>query len=420
MHESIEDSHAVSNLAEHPRRNILVGVTGCIAAYKACYIVRSLTAQGHSVKTVMTEAATRFVGPATFRALTGNPVITSMWEDSPSAPVHHVALAQETDVFLIAPCTANVIAKLASGRADDMLTTTALATRAPIIVAPAMNTAMWDSEVTQANISALRQRGVIIVDPACGELACGDSGQGRLADVEVIIESVLAEVRRIRSLVGTHILVTAGPTRESIDPVRFISNSSSGLTGYAIAEEASRRGARVTLISGPTALPAPFGVDFIGVTTAREMHAAALAAFNACDVVIATAAVSDHRPSAPSAVKLKKSDDLAAIQLAPNPDILADLAREKGHRLMIGFAAETHDVVSNAKAKLKAKNLDLIVANDVSDPSIGFATPHNRVTFVAPNGIEQLDTQSKKSIARRLLDLVSDRLAPTADTKEHP
>lgn len=418
MHESVDHNPATSDLAQVPRRNILIGVTGCIAAYKACYIARSLVAHGFSVKTVMTEAATRFVGPATFRALTGNPVITSMWEDTPSAPVHHIALAQETDVFLIAPCTANVIAKLASGRADDMLTTTALATQAPIIVAPAMNTAMWNSEVTQANVSALRQRGVIVVDPGCGELACGDSGQGRLADVEDIIESVLVEAHRTRSLAGAHILITAGPTREPIDPVRFISNHSSGLTGYAIAEEASRRGARVTLISGPTSLPVPFGVDFVGVMTAREMHAAAIAAFEDCDVVIATAAVSDHRPATLSAVKLKKTDELANIPLAPNPDILADLAKVKGHRLVIGFAAETNDVISNAKAKLKAKNLDLVVANDVSDPSIGFATLHNRVSFVGPLGIEQLDTQSKKSIARRLLDLVSDRLAPTAETKE--
>jgi len=418
MHESTDHNRTYSNPDAPPTRNILVGITGCIAAYKACYIVRSLVAQGFSVKTVMTEAATRFVGPATFRALTGNPVVTSMWEDSPSAPVHHIALAQEADVFLIAPCTANVIAKLASGRADDMLTTTALATQAPIIVAPAMNTAMWNSEVTQANVSALRQRGVIVVDPACGELACGDTGQGRLADVDEIIDSVLVELQRTRSLAGVHILVTAGPTREPIDPVRFISNHSSGLTGYAIAQEASRRGARVTLISGPTALPVPFGVDFIGVTTAREMHAAALAAFSDCDVVIATAAVSDHRPATPSAVKLKKTDDVPSVPLAPNPDILADLAKGKGHRMMIGFAAETNDVISNAMAKLDAKNLDLVVANDVSDPSIGFGTPHNRVTLVGPHGIEQLDTQSKKSIARRLLDLVSDRLAPTTDTKE--
>ena len=277
-------------MSENPTPTVLVGVTGCIAAYKACELVRGLQRAGCRVKVVMTQNATRFVGTATFRALTGEPVAVSLW-DEPSARVHHTSLAEEADVFVVAPATANVIAKLASGRADDLLTTVALATEAPLVIAPAMNVHMWRADATRANLETLRARGAVIVQPESGELACGDVGEGRLADPADVARVVLAEVRRSTDLVGARVLVTAGPTREPIDAVRFITNASSGKTGFAIAEEAARRGAIVTLIAGPTHLPDPFGVDVIRVNSAADMLQAGERAYAGADVVVASAAV---------------------------------------------------------------------------------------------------------------------------------
>lgn len=390
-------------MTNSPIPTVVVGVTGCIAAYKACELVRALQRAGCRVKVVMTENATRFVGTATFRALTGEPVAVSLW-DEPAAKVHHISLAEEADVFVIAPATANVIAKLAGGRADDLLTTSALATEAPLVIAPAMNVHMWRAEPTRANVSALRERGAVIAEPEVGELACGDVGEGRLATVEEIAAAVLAEAGRARDLVGVSVLVTAGPTEEPIDPVRFIGNRSSGKTGYAIAEEAARRGADVTLVSGPTSLPDPFGVRTIRVTTALQLKEAVHDAYEAADVVVATAAVADFRPAKVAAEKLKKSEAPETIPLERNPDVLAGLGERKGDRLLVGFAAETERVLEEAARKLADKRLDLVVANDVSTPGLGFGSDLNRVWLVTQAGSEELQVCSKKTIARELWD----------------
>lgn len=402
---------------QHKTPTIVLAVTGCIAAYKSCELARILMRAGCRVKVIMTDNATRFVGAATFRALTGEPVAISLW-DEPSAGVHHVSLAEEADVFAVVPATANVIAKLAHGRADDLLTTSALATEAPLVVAPAMNVHMWRSEATVANVASLRGRGAVIVEPESGELACGDVGEGRLASLDVIADAILAEARRVRDLEGVRVLVTAGPTREPIDPVRFIGNASSGKTGYAIAAEAARRGAEVTLVSGPTALPDPFGVDTVRVDTALQMQAAVDAAFKGCHVVFATAAVSDYRPAQVSQHKVKKTDGPAALELVRNPDILAGLGQRKGGRLLVGFAAETGSVIEYATSKLTDKNLDAVIANDVSDPALGFASESNRVWIVDGSGVEELSLQSKTAIARTLWDRFAGAAAQARDTIE--
>ncbi len=343
----------------------------------------------------------------------------SLWDDPATARVFHVSLAEEADVFAIVPATANVIAKVASGRADDLLTTTALATEASLVVAPAMNTHMWRAEATRDNIEVLRARGAVIVEPGEGDLACGEVGEGRLAEVEAIVEEVLAEGRRARDLAGVNVLVTGGPTHEPIDPVRFIGNASSGKTGYAVAEEAARRGASVTLVSGPTALPDPFGVRTVRVRTALQMQAAVTSAYDSCDVVVATAAVSDFRPGETSAHKIKKNSAPDGIPLAANPDILAELGSRKGHRVLVGFAAETSGVLDNARAKLRAKNLDLVVANDVSAEGLGFASDENRVMFVRADREEDLPRQSKRSIARRLWDVLAEQARQAASGRGH-
>lgn len=386
---------------------VVIGVTGCIAAYKSAEIVRKLVTGGVTVKAIMTESATRFLGPLTLRTLTGNPVVTSLWDDPATAAVHHVSLAQEADVLLIAPCTANVLAKLAAGYADDILTTTALATTAPIIIAPAMNTRMWRAEATKANVDILRKRGVIFVEPGHGELACGDIGEGRLAPLEDIELAVRTEIERSRDMEGLTVLVTAGPTFEALDPVRFLGNRSSGLTGNSIAEEAARRGADVILVSGPTALPEPYGVTLVQVESADEMLAAALAANKKADIVIAAAAVADYRPAQRMDQKIRKSEERLSLELVRNEDILQTLVASKGKRFIIGFAAETSDIVDNARKKLVSKSLDMVVANDVSDPKIGFGSTDNRVVFVYPDGETVLPLLSKKAIARELIDVVS-------------
>jgi phosphopantothenoylcysteine decarboxylase/phosphopantothenate--cysteine ligase len=382
---------------------VVLGVTGGIGAYKACELARELMRRGMRVKTVMTSAAQRFVTPLTFRTLTGEPVAVSLWDD-PTQRVHHVSLAAEADV--VAPCTANMIAKLAHGRADDLLSTTVLATEAPVVVAPAMNTHMWQKGVTRANVGVLRDRGMVFVEPGSGELACGDVGEGRLADVIAIADAVERECVRARSLEGVRVLVTAGPTREPIDAVRFLGNRSSGRQGYAIAEEAARRGATVTLVSGPTALPDPFGAAVVRIETAQEMLEAVQAVYETTDVVIAAAAVADFRPAAPSPGKLKKDTAPASIALERTVDILAQLGTSKGHRVLVGFAAEAGDPVGSARGKLAAKNLDLIVGNDITEPGAGFESGTNRVTFVTADSEETLPCMDKHAVARALLDRV--------------
>lgn len=396
-----------ANKRDSTEKTILVGVTGGIAAYKTCEIVRSLMRAGMRVRVVMTEAATRFVTPLTFRTLTREPVAVSLWGDEPEAKIHHISLAEEAEVMLIAPCTANVIAKLAGGVADDLLTTTALATSAPLVIAPAMNVHMWRAEATQRAVAELRARGAVLVEPEAGELACGEVGEGRLAQTPAIVEAVLTEARRVHDLEGRHVLVTAGGTQEPIDPVRYIGNRSSGKTGFAIAEEAARRGARVTLVTGPTHLATPFGCELVQVTTALDMREAVLLRSRECDVVVMSAAVADFRPRHPSAEKIKKDDASLTIELQRNPDILAELGLQEKGPLLVGFAAETSQVEAFARVKLEAKHCDMIVANDVSDPSLGFGTDTNRVVFVTRETTEALPVMPKRAIARLLMDRVA-------------
>lgn len=382
----------------------VVGVTGCIAAYKACTLVRLLQREGLDVKVVMTEAATRFVGPTTFRALTGNSVAVSLW-DTAGAPIHHVSLAQEADVMVIAPATANCIAKLAHGIADDLLTTTALACDAPLIVAPAMNDRMWAAEATQDNIRALQARGVVVVGPGSGDLACGTVGSGRLVEEESIASAVMGALTTRGALSGVSVLITAGGTREAIDPVRFIGNRSSGKTGHLLADEAARRGAQVTLVT-TSDLPCLDAVDVVRVESALDMFDAVSARFGGCDVFIATAAVADFRPSETALQKIKKDNRPESIDIVANPDILAEMSSRRERQVLVGFAAETEYVVENAVRKLQSKGVDFVVANDVSDPGLGFGSDDNVVWLVDDLGSEQLPRMSKQRVAGAVLDKV--------------
>lgn len=381
---------------------MLLGVTGCIAAYKSCEILRLLQKAGQDVKVVMTEHATEFVGPTTFRALSGHEVAVELF-DEPGDPIHHVSLAKEPDVFLIAPATANVIAKIAQGVADDLLTTTALATKVPLVVAPAMNVDMWNDEATQCNISILEARGVTIVRPGDGYLACGDVGQGRLADIETIVDATLEVLARVKDMEGMRVLVTAGPTQEPLDPVRYLTNGSSGRSGYDIAKEARDRGAQVTLVSGPVGLDAPEGVDVINVRTAEEMLAACEAPFAEADIAVFVAAVSDWRPESPSEQKIKHDGGDLTVTLVPNPDIAAALGAHKGDTRVVVYAAETSDVLENARGKLASKNADLVVANDVSG-ELGMNSRDNKVWFVEADSVTELPVMPKRQIARALFD----------------
>lgn len=454
---------------------VLVGVTGCIAAYKAGEIVRGLQKAGVRVKVVMTEHGTHFVDPVTFRALTHEKVAVGLFDD-PSDPIHHISLAQECDVFLIAPCTANVMAKVACGIADDLLSTTALATTATLAIAPAANVHMYEAAATQENMVTLRRRGVRFIEGDAGYLACGDTGRGRLADPAVIVRetlgllaervgldalreaceqygevpftTVMEQINAVSSrhpercaesasapiptdtplpaavadgaatmpagaLAGRTVLVTAGPTVEPIDSVRYISNYSSGKMGYAIAEAAAAAGARVVLVSGPVALAAPAGVEVVPVKTARDMLAAAASVFPAADAAIFAAAVADLRPTNPADRKLKKGRDdaaLANVPLTENPDILATLAAGKRpDQYVVGFAAETNDVLMNAHAKLQKKNADMIVANQVGD-GLAFGTDNNEVWLVTEGDDVLLPLMSKRAVAERLMEVVAAHL----------
>lgn len=398
-------------MSENKQKTILVGVTGCIAAYKSALLVRCLQKAGYRVKVVMTEHATEFVGPVTFRSLTHEPVAVGLF-DNPSDPIHHISLAEEADLFLIAPCTANVIGKIAHGIADDLLSTTAMATTAPLVVAPAMNVHMFDSAANQDNLKLLESRGVHVIQPDSGYLACGYEGRGRMPDPEVLVEAVQRILEAPLDLAGKKVMITAGPTYEPIDPVRFIGNRSSGKSGYALAQAAAKRGAQVTLVSGPVSLPDPAGVDVIRVGTALEMLDAARAAFEGADVAIFTAAVADLRPANPADAKLKKGSGdarLDSIELVQNPDILATLAAEKGNTLVIGYAAETDDVLGYARGKLVSKNADVIVANQVGNGK-AFGTDDNQVWFVDAEGNRELPLMPKDQLADAVLDEAVRRL----------
>lgn len=385
------------------QKTVLLCVTGCIAAYKSCEIARALQKAGVRVKVCMTEHATSFVGPTTFRALTREEVAVDLF-DNPSDPIHHISLAKEPDVVLVAPATANVVAKVAHGQADDLLTTTVLATDAPVVVAPAMNVGMWQAEATQKNIATLEQRGFDIVRPATGYLACGDTGEGKLADVDDIVARTLVALETSQALAGERVLITAGGTREAIDPVRYIGNRSSGKMGHALARAARAMGAEVTLVTASTQLSIPFGVEGVRVESAAQMLDAVSQRFDACTMLICAAAVADYAPAHPAPHKLSKADgELTHIDLVKTADILAEMSRVKGNRVVIGFAAETNDLVRRARAKLERKGCDAIVANDVSRAESTFGSDTNAVTWVSSHGVEELPCTGKQALAFELL-----------------
>ncbi len=430
---------------------VLLCVTGCIAAYKSCEIVRLLQKSDVRVKVLMTEHATHFVDPTTFRALTNEKVAIGLFDD-PEDPIHHISLAQEADLVLVAPATANIIAKMAHGIADDLMSTTLLATRAPIAIAPAMNSAMWEAPVTQSNVALLQDRGCHVIRPSNGRLACGDVGSGKLADVEAIVRGALGILRPSTALAGKRVLITAGGTQEAIDPVRYIGNRSSGRFGYALARAAVRMGAEVTLVSGPTQLAAPRGCDIVPVVSAADMLSAVEAAFDSADMLICAAAVADYTPKSRADHKLKKDTErldlielvetqdilatmaarkgsrvvigfadytpksradhklkkdterLDLIELVETQDILATMAARKGSRVVIGFAAETDALLDHARAKLLRKGCDAIIANDVSRPDSTFGSATDKVWWITPESCEELPLMTKERLAPVLLE----------------
>jgi phosphopantothenoylcysteine decarboxylase/phosphopantothenate--cysteine ligase len=391
---------------------IALGVSGGIAAYKAAEIVRLLQDRGIRVQVVMTAAAQEFVRPLTFAALSGEKVITGMFgsgsgdeQANVESAIEHIAIAQAIDALLVAPATADVLARFAQGIANDFLSTLYLATTAPVVVAPAMNVNMWNHAATQANLEILRQRGVRIVEPGKGYLACGMTGSGRLAENETIIAAVMEALGAAQDLAGETVLVTAGPTREKIDPVRYLTNRSSGRMGYAISEAALRRGARVLLVSGPTAIAAPGAAELTRVESAEEMLAAVLKLLPDSTVVIKTAAVADFRPKAAAVQKIKRKGEMT-LDLEPTADILAEVARRKTSQVVVGFAAETENVLENARKKLASKSLDAIVVNDVSREGVGFDSDRNAVTIITHGEVVEVPETSKWEVAHRVLDQV--------------
>jgi phosphopantothenoylcysteine decarboxylase/phosphopantothenate--cysteine ligase len=396
---------------------IALGVTGGIGAYKAVEIARGLQKHGHDVVAIMTRSAEQFVGPLTFEAITRRAVITDQYQPGANADIEHIAIASNIDLLLVAPATANTIGKFANGLADDFLSSLYTATKAPVMIAPAMNTNMFDHPAVAKNLDTLIARGVHVVEPGSGYLACGWIGKGRLAEPEDVVAAAeqLLTSRRPASLAGRSILITAGPTFEDIDPVRFVGNRSSGRMGYALAAEASRRGASVTLVSGPTHLAPPAGATVVKVRSAADMHAAVMERVAGQDAVIMSAAVADYTPAEPGQHKMKKGDGPMTITLNRTRDILGDVGalptRQHGVPVLVGFAAETHDVVAYAKAKLQKKGADLIVANDVSRSDAGFDVDNNAVTLVAASGTEEIPLQSKDAIAGRILDRLEQFLA---------
>ncbi|MBW2367093.1 MAG: bifunctional phosphopantothenoylcysteine decarboxylase/phosphopantothenate--cysteine ligase CoaBC [Deltaproteobacteria bacterium] len=392
-------------------KKIVLGVTGGIAAYKSVELLRLLKKQGADVRVIMTPNAKWFVGPMTFEALSGHPVFSDLFAQQSDAAMRHIDWAEQADGVVIAPATANVIGKLANGIADDALSTFMLAVTAPVVICPAMNVHMYDNRVVQRNIDTLEADGRLIVTPGSGELACGTTGPGRLAEPESILDRIVYRLTS-KDLKGRRIVVTAGPTREPIDPVRYISNHSSGKMGYAVARAAEHRGAAVTLITGPSALPMPQHMTVVSVQTAAEMAEAVDDHFDDAEIIIKSAAVSDYRPVNPADHKLKKDRDDMQIHLEKNPDILLELGRRKKNQILIGFAAETQSLVENAASKLARKNLDMIVANIVGKPGTGFNADTNQVTFLFSDGTKKmLPMMEKENVAHTLLDEIVVRLA---------
>jgi phosphopantothenoylcysteine decarboxylase/phosphopantothenate--cysteine ligase len=389
-------------------KTIVLGITGSIAAYKAAEIASQLTQAGAKVNVIMTKEAIQFISPVTFRAVTGRPVVTEMFDLASEFSIEHVSLAKAADIVVIAPATANIIAKLAAGIADDMLCCTVLATKAPVLIAPAMETNMYNNPVTQDNLSKLKARDFMIIAPATGWLASGKEGLGRLADINDVMGSIRQVLGGDGDLAGKRIVVTAGGTQEPIDPVRYISNRSSGKMGYALAEAARARGAKVTLVTAPTSLPEPAGVNVVKVNTAREMHQAVEKVATQADALVMAAAVADYRPTKAAKGKIKKGEAGLTLELECTPDILGSV---KGNFIKVGFAAESSNLVENAKQKLKQKGLDFIVANDITASDSGFGADSNRVTIIDREGkVDSLPLMPKREVADKVLDRVAELL----------
>ena len=388
-------------------KNVVLGVTGGIAAYKAAELASTMVKKGISVYVIMTRHATEFVAPLTFETLTNHPVVVDMFMRNTPWEVEHISLAKRADAFLVAPASANFIGKLTCGIADDMLSTTAMATTAPMVIAPAMNMNMYASAAVQENLGTLQRRGALIVPPGVGRLACGDVGPGRLADLPDILDVVYAALEPRRDLEGRTVLITAGPTREAIDPVRFLSNRSSGKMGYALAAAAKARGAKVILVSGPTGLQAPAGCERVDILSAKEMYDAVMDRYAISDIIIKAAAPADFAPKSYAAQKIKKvpGQDELVLELEKTPDIAAALGAVKGERVLVGFAAETQKVLQHAKEKLRDKNMVIIAVNDVSQPDAGFDVDTNRIVLLNRDGEEKaLPLLSKREVADRILD----------------
>jgi len=391
-------------------KKIVLGITGGIAAYKSAELTREFVKRESFVRIIMTKNATEFITPLTLQALSGHPVFTDMFATIKEFEMAHISLAEYANIIVIAPATANIIGKIASGVADDLLTTVVMATKAPVLICPAMNLNMYDNVIVKENISRLSVRGYLFMEPGYGELACKAEGYGRLPEIPDIVEEV-ETILTPKDLMGEKILVTAGPTREPLDPVRYISNYSSGKMGYALAIAGRRRGASVTLISGPSLLPAPRGINFVPVSSAVEMRDAVMENLNTSTVIIKAAAVADYRPSVRSNSKIKKQDGELVIRLERNPDIIAEVSQKKGNRILVGFAVETENILENAKTKLVEKNMDIIVANDVTKEGAGFGYDTNIIKILtADNQIEELPLMSKMEVADRILDRIREKI----------
>jgi phosphopantothenoylcysteine decarboxylase/phosphopantothenate--cysteine ligase len=390
-------------------RNVLLGVSGGIAAYKSAELIRQLQERGASVRVIMTRGAQEFITPLTLQALSGHPVHTELLDEKAELGMGHIELARWADLLLIAPATADLMARLSTGRADDLLSTVALATAAPLMLAPAMNQQMWKDPATTTNIETLAHRGAQIVGPAAGQQACGDVGLGRMEEPSVIADAA-ASLFKSGQLAGKRVVITAGPTREALDPVRYISNNSSGKMGYALARAAADAGAITTLVSGPVNLSPPDNIQVLAIQSAEQMLEQCLELLPECDIFIACAAVADYRPVKVETQKIKKAQDEMSLQLIRTPDIISTVAASQHRPYTVGFAAETNDVLSYAREKMQRKNLDMIVANDVSDQTIGFNSEDNAVTVLWDNGEQAIERSSKSSIARQIISLISQQI----------
>ncbi|MEK6264336.1 MAG: bifunctional phosphopantothenoylcysteine decarboxylase/phosphopantothenate--cysteine ligase CoaBC [Clostridium sp.] len=390
------------------KKTVVIGVSGGIAVYKALDVISRLKKENVEVHVIMTKAAMEFVNPISFQTMSQNMVIHDMFKEPVSFEIQHISIAKKADLFVVIPATANIIGKVANGIADDMLTTTIMATKAPVIFAPAMNVNMYNNKVVQGNIQKLENYGYNFIAPTSGRLACGDIGEGKLAQTDEIFEIIMSDLYPLKDMSGTKVLVTAGPTIAPIDPVRFITNRSSGKMGYAIAREARDRGAVVTLISGPCNEKKPFGVNFITIDTNEEMRRAVLSNYDDSDIVIKAAAVADYKPKVYSDDKIKKSENELCLELVRDNDILSELGMQKKSQILVGFAAESNDLLQNAKAKLVKKNLDYILANDITKKDSGFGTEDNKVIILSKdNDPIALDKMSKKQVARELINLIN-------------